>query len=284
MVTSGVVDYDPATAIYALPAEHAALLTRGAPVNFGITAQFIAVAAAVEDHIVEHFADGDGTHYHDYEHFHEVMAEQSRQDVVGHLIDDILPIEPGLKARLERGIDVVDVGCGAGEAVLLLAQTYPNSRFTGLDLCDDAFAATEQKAKSLGLTNLTFREFDISTVTTIGAYDLIFAFDAIHDQKDPQGMLDTIRHSLKPGGTFLAVDIGGSSKLENNISHPIGAYLYTISTMHCMPVSLGQGGVGLGTMWGVELAEEMMRKAGFSQVAVNRLPHDIINAYYVVKA
>jgi SAM-dependent methyltransferase len=284
MVTSRVAEYDPATGVYSLPAEHASFLTKDSPTNIALTTQYVTVAAQVEDEMVTHFKTGGGTHYHDYERFHEVMAEQTRLSVVSHLIDDVLPIEPGLKARLERGIEVVDVGCGAGEALLLLARTYPKSRFLGLDLCDDAFAETEQTAKAEGLDNLTFREFDISSVKTLGAFDLVFAFDAIHDQKDPQGMLDTIRRSLKPGGVFFAVDIGGSSKLENNLEHPIGAYLYMISTMHCTAVSLGQGGVGLGTMWGVELAQEMLAQAGFTRIGMTRLPHDPFNAYFIAKA
>ena len=118
----------------------------------------------------------------------------------------------------------------------------------------------------------------------VGTYDLVFAFDAVHDQKDPQEMLATIRRSLRDDGTFLMVDIGGSSRLENNLEHPLGAYLYMMSTMHCTPVSLGQGGDALGTMWGIELAMQMLEAAGFGNINVSRLPHDAFNAYFVATA
>jgi len=79
------------------------------------------------------------------------------------------------------------------------------------------------------------------------------------------------------------VEFGGSSRLENNLAHPIGPFLYMMSVMHCTPVSLGQGGEGLGTMWGVELASEMLALAGFGEVQVSRLPHDTFNAYFVAR-
>ena len=77
------------------------------------------------------------------------------------------------------------------------------------------------------------------------------------------------------------LDIAGSSHLHKNMEHPLGPFLYTISTMHCMTVSLAQDGAGLGTMWGEELAVQMLKEAGFSRVTVKRLPHDIINNYYI---
>ena len=284
MTTSGVVDYEPKRQTYFLPAEHASWLTRAAPKNIGVTAQFVGVAAGVEDEIVHHFRDGGGVHYHHYGRFHEVMAELTAQTIVANLAEHILPIMPGMVARLEAGIDVIDVGCGGGGALLALAERFPRSVFTGVDLCADAFEAAAETAARKGLSNLAFRELDISTVQTLGGWDLVLAFDAVHDQKDPQGMLDTIRRSLRPDGAFLMVDIGGSSKLENNLDHPLGAYLYMMSTMHCTPVSLAQGGIGLGTMWGVELASEMLAKAGFGDVEMTRLPHDPFNAYFVARA
>jgi hypothetical protein len=133
------------------------------------------------------------------------------------------------------------------------------------------------------LKNLSFRELDVAGRADFGRYDLVLAFDAVHDQKDPQGMLSAIRRTVCDGGIFLMIEIGGSSRLENNVAHPLGSFLYMMSSMHCTPVSLGQGGPGLGTMWGVELASEMLAKAGFSDVQMSRLPHDIVNVYFVAR-
>lgn len=284
MVTSRVVEYDPKGKTYHLPAEHAAWLTReAAPNNIAVTAQFVTMAAGVEDEIVARFRDGGGVHYHQYGRFHKVMGEHTNQRVVMNLIEHILPIVPEAISRLEAGIDVIDVGCGAGGALLRLAEAFPRSRFTGIDLCADAFEAAAETARRKGLKNLVYRELDINTVSTLGEFDLILAFDAVHDQKEPQKMLATIRNSMRKDAVFLMVDIDGSSSLEKNMDHLIGPYLYMISTMHCTPVSLAQGGVGLGTMWGVELASEMLALAGFDRIEVNRLPTDPFNAYFVVR-
>ena len=77
-------------------------------------------------------------------------------------------------------------------------------------------------------------------------------------------------------------DISGTSHLEEDIKHPIGTFLYTISCMHCMTVSLAQDGDGLGAMWGEEMTKEYLRNAGFSNVKTNKLSHDIQNNWYVV--
>ena len=115
------------------------------------------------------------------------------------------------------------------------------------------------------------------------AFDLVTAFDAIHDQASPQNVLDGIFRTLSGGGDFLMQDIRASSKLANNLGHPIAPLLYTLSTMHCMTVSLAQDGAGLGTMWGEELAVEMLGRAGFDAVTVRRLDHDFQNNFYVMR-
>lgn len=282
MVTSGVVEYQPSSRRYTLPPEHAAFLTRAAaPDNMAVTAQFICVAAGVEDKMLECFRSGKGLCYGDFDRFHEVMAEDSMQLIVANLTNAILPIVPGLVQRLKVGIDVADFACGGGRAMMRLAEAFPNSRFFGFDLCADAFAGTQATAWRKGLSNLHFDARDLSNGQTVGEFDLITAFDAVHDQGDPQGFLSLIHSSLRQDGVLLMQDIGGSRDLEKNIDDPLAPLLYTISSMHCTPVSIGQGGPGLGAMWGVETAEEYLAVAGFSSVETHRLPHDDMNAYFV---
>ncbi|ABD56628.1 class I SAM-dependent methyltransferase [Jannaschia sp. CCS1] len=285
MVTSGVVAYDPVATSYTLPAEHAAFLTRASsPDNMAVTTQFIGLAASVEDKLLERFRTGQGLCYHDFDRFHEVMAEDSAQLTVANLTKAILPVVDGLVERLEHGIDVADFGCGGGRAMMTLAKAFPNSRFHGFDLCEDAFADTVAEAQFEGLSNLSYEARDLSSAHSVGTFDLVTAFDAVHDQGDPKGFLRLIRRSLRPDGVFLMQDIGGSRDLEKNIGNPFGPLLYTISSMHCMPVSLGQGGPGLGAMWGVETAEEYLAETGFASVETHRLPHDPMNAYFIARA
>ncbi|MEQ8284433.1 methyltransferase domain-containing protein [Thalassospira sp.] len=285
MVTSRVVDYDPRGKCYSLPAEHAAFLTRAAsPNNMAVTSQFIGVAASVEDEMLVRFESGEGLHYDHFNRFHEVMAEDSSQLVVANLENGILPVVPGLREKLVLGINVADVACGAGRAMMKLAETFPNSTFTGFDLCAGAFAPTMAEAKEKGLDNLFFVAQDLGTVESIGSFELITAFDAVHDQKAPLAFLEMIKASLSADGVYLMQDIGGSRDLENNIENPFAPLLFTISSMHCTPISIGQGGPGLGAMWGVETAQEYLAKSGFETVETHRLEHDPINAYFVARA
>ena len=113
-------------------------------------------------------------------------------------------------------------------------------------------------------------------------YDFITTFDAIHDQGKPLNVLKGIYRALKAHGTYLMQDISGTSYLEEDIKHPIGTFLYSISCMHCMTVSLAQDGEGLGAMWGEAKTREYLSNAGFSSVQTNKLSHDIQNNWYVV--
>jgi ubiquinone/menaquinone biosynthesis C-methylase UbiE len=284
MVTGRIVNYDADDKTYQLPAEHAALLTRAAkPVNFASAMQWLPVLGSVEERIVECFHKGGGVHYEAFHRFHDVMAEESAQTVVAALIDHILPLAGGLIEQLERGIDVLDVGCGSGRAVCRLAAEFPNSRFVGYDFCEDAIERARDEAKRHGFKNVRFERRDVAQLGEKETFDLITAFDAIHDQARPDVVLREIVAALKPGGTFLMQDILASSHLEKNLENPVAAFLYTISTMHCMTVSLAQGGAGLGTCWGRELAEKMLRDAGLPDITVEKLPHDDLNYYYIAR-
>ena len=287
MVSGEIVRYDPATGRYHLPPNHAALLTRNAePDNMAVFAQYIGVLGQVEDRIVDCFRIGGGVAYEHYPRFHEVMAEDSGQTVLAGLDDNILPLVEGIEDELNVGIRVLDVGCGRGLALLHLAERFPNSQFVGYDLSDEALALARRTAGDRKLQNIHFEARDLTDFNIgaePGAFDLVTAFDAIHDQANPQNVLDGIFRTLKAGGTFLMQDIRASSALENNLDHPIAPLLYTLSTMHCMTVSLAQGGAGLGTMWGEEMAVGMLGAAGFEQVTVNQLDHDFQNNFYVMR-
>lgn len=285
MVTSGVVNYDIAAERYELPAEHAGSLTRAARTdNMAVFAQYIGSLGGVEDDIVDCFVNGGGVPYSKFPRFHEVMAEDSGQSVLSSLESHILPLVPGLTDQLESGIDVLDLGCGRGLILAELAKLYPASRFTGIDLSDDAIAYA--KANTAAVPNIRFEARDLSDYDTwapTDAYDFVTTFDAVHDQAQPLSMLRGIRKALRPTGTYLMQDISGSGHVHEDIDHPLGTLLYTVSCMHCMTVSLAQGGEGLGAMWGERTAYEYLEKAGFGDVTTNELEHDVQNYWYVVR-
>jgi 2-polyprenyl-3-methyl-5-hydroxy-6-metoxy-1,4-benzoquinol methylase len=284
MTAGRFVEYDPADRTYVLPAEHAVSLTRAAgPGNLANMTQLTSLVGGVEDEIVECFKFGGGVPYSRFPKFQELMGEMSAQVHDAALIDGELTLVDGLIDRLRQGIDVCDVGCGQGHAINLMAREFPNSRFTGLDFSEEGIAAGQQEAAALGLGNVTFEVKDAATLDGSTQYDFITVFDAIHDQAKPDVVLKGIADSLKPGGVFLCVDIAGSSNVEDNLEHPMAPMLYSVSTFHCMTVSLALDGAGLGTMWGEQKANEMFRQAGFTTVETTRIPEDILNVYYVCR-
>jgi 2-polyprenyl-3-methyl-5-hydroxy-6-metoxy-1,4-benzoquinol methylase len=286
MTTARVIEVDPATLKFSLPPEHAAFLTRPAAAdNIAVFAQYIAVMGGVEDEIVECFRKGGGVPYEKFGRFHEVMAEDSGQSVLSSLESHILPLVPGLTERLATGIRMLDVGCGRGRILHRLAALYPRSRFAGMDLSQEAVTYAREEAARAGLNNIEFtavdlRDFDQTAESQ--SFDFITTFDAIHDQAKPFNVLKGIYRALKPEGVYLMQDISGTSHVHKDIEHPIGTFLYTISCMHCMTVSLAQGGEGLGAMWGEEKTREYLQKAGFRSIMTRRLAHDIQNNWYVV--
>lgn len=283
MVTGKIIDYNPSNQTYSLSEEKAKLLSRGGSYNFASSMQWIPALAYVEDEIVKCFEKGGGVPYESFHRFHDVMAEESGQTVLPALIDSILPLVPNLIEKLQTGITVLDVGCGSGRALNLMAKNFPNSHFTGYDFSKEAIQNAKTESQNLGNKNTLFEVQDVEHFPPAKKFDLVTAFDAIHDQAAPVRVLENIRSAVKEEGIFLMQDIGSSSQLENNKSHPLGPFLYTVSCLHCMTVSLALNGHGLGAMWGKEKATQMLNDAGFSSVQVKQLPHDPINYYYVAK-
>ncbi|MEB3069064.1 class I SAM-dependent methyltransferase [[Mycobacterium] vasticus] len=279
---AGVVDYDPETQTYRLPEHHAAALTRAAgSANLARVAQYIPLLGEVEQKVLACFHAGGGLDYSEYPRFHTVMAERSGEVFDTALVDVVLPLVDGLPQRLHSGLEVADFGCGSGHAVNVMAQAFPHSRFTGIDFSAEGIERATREAGQRGLANATFESHDLTTFDRPDAYDVVTAFDAIHDQAQPARVLENIYRSLRPGGTFLMADAKASSRLEDNVGVPTNTYRYTVSLMHCMPVSLALNGAGLGTMWGRQLAMSMLADAGFTEIEFTESDADPSNYYYL---
>jgi 2-polyprenyl-3-methyl-5-hydroxy-6-metoxy-1,4-benzoquinol methylase len=284
MVTGGFIDYDAIAKTYSLPAEHAAFLSRAAsPDNMAPFAQYIPILGAVEDQIVDCFYKGGGVPYSEFKRFHEVMAEDSGQTVVAALENHILGIIPGLIEALQQGIQVMDVGCGSGRALNHLASLFPNSQFTGYDFSQEAIAIANSEATRRHLSNIQFHVKDAATIDEIEQYDWITTFDAVHDQANPDVVLQNIYTALRSDGVYLMQDIHATTDVSGNLDHPTAPLMYTVSCMHCMTVSLASGGMGLGAMWGQQTALQMLSDAGFASVEIKRLAHDFLNDYYIIR-
>lgn len=286
MSVSGVVEIDDTGLRYRLPEAHADLLTDEGSANLAVYAQFIPTLAVAEEGILGCFRHGGGLDYAHYPRFHEVMAEDSAQTVLAALDEHILPLIPGMVARLESGIRVLDAGCGRGLALMHLAARFPASRFTGYDLCAETveFAGAEARARRLDNVVFEVRDLaDFDTTAEPAAFDFITTFDAVHDQPWPLRFLQGVRRGLAPDGVYLAQDVRGLGSHAADRELPLAPLLYAVSTLHCTSISLAQGGEGLGTMWGRPKALEYLRRAGFGEVQLHELEHDIQNDYYVCR-
>jgi 2-polyprenyl-3-methyl-5-hydroxy-6-metoxy-1,4-benzoquinol methylase len=278
-----IIEYESDTGKFALPAHHASALTRAAGVNnVGKIAQLFSIIGEVEPKVVRCFREGGGVPYSDFPRFHAVRAEESGAVVDASLLDTILPLMDELPRLLQSGLDVADLGCGSGHAVNVMAKAYPASRFTGFDFAEAAINAARQEAAEMGVErNAAFAIQDLGSLNLVEAFDLVTVFDAIHDQAQPARVLENIYRALRPGGLLLMVDIKASSRLEENFSLPWAPLYYTTSMMHCMTVSLADGGAGLGSMWGHQLATSMLAEAGFARVEVREVETDPFNNYYI---
>jgi SAM-dependent methyltransferase len=282
MVTGRIVDYQPETMTYVLPPERSAFITRAAGIdNLAIQAQYVALLGSVENQVVRSFRRGGGVPYSEFADFQRLMAEDSAATLDARLLRTTLPLVDGLVDRLNSGIDVADVGCGSGHAVNLMAEAFPASRFVGYDFSDDGLGTARAEARGKKLENARFERKDVATLDSVAAFDFITSFDAIHDQAQPDRVLAGIRRALRLGGIYLCVDVAASSDLAKNLDNPLGPFLYMISTMHCMTVSLALDGKGLGAVWGKELALAMLVDAGFGRVDVKQVEGDIVNNYYI---
>jgi 2-polyprenyl-3-methyl-5-hydroxy-6-metoxy-1,4-benzoquinol methylase len=284
MVVGKVLDYDPSTKRFSLPPEHAAfLITAAGPNNLSVLARLIPVLAAVEKQVLAAFKTGDGVPYSAFEDFQAVQDEINGPTVEANLVKHYLPLVDRAEERLQEGIDVLEIGTGAGRATILLAKAFPNSRFTAYDFSPDGIETARGRAAAAGLTNVTFEVKNLEAMDETSRYDLAFNLDVVHDLARPDVVLRNVSDALKPGGVFLSAEPAASSNLENNLEHPVGPFLYASSLFHCMSVAIAQGGIGVGAMVGEDVLEELIRGAGFSQVTVKHLEGDPFYAFFIAQ-
>lgn len=284
LVTGDLVTYDAATGTYTLPPEHAVCLTGMGSQNLAPFSKGNTLLAQHVEGVARAFHEGGGVPYEEFRpDFTGVMDGMSRGLFDEQLIEGILPLATGLPDRLTQGIRIADIGCGTGHSTNVMARAYPQSTFVGYDLAEDALEQARDEAAEYGLSNVSFEVLDVTQLPAEPPFDAVFAFDAIHDQREPVTVLGRVSKALAPGGVFVMMDIKASSNLEDNVGNPFAPFLYGISTLHCMTVSLAYDGAGLGTVWGEERARAMLADAGFAEVDVHDVPDDPIDSVYVAR-
>jgi ubiquinone/menaquinone biosynthesis C-methylase UbiE len=294
MTTGGIVELsqdDEEQSRFFLPKAHADLLTRRAGnENLGVYTQEIPLLATCAlEPVVQGFSTGEGVNYDHYPRFQAFMTELANAKHRQVLVQKFLPsvADGDIIRQMQSGIRVCDLGCGEGLATVLMAAAFPQSEFVGIDIDQEALQKARSEAEKQTIQNLKFVQIDAAALendrSLKESFDYITAFDAIHDQTRPLQALKGVYSLLKPDGIFSMVDIAAESNIADNLDHPMGPFLYTVSLMHCMPVGLVDGGSGLGMMWGREKAVEMLAKAGFQRVEVAPIPDDPFNFHFLCR-
>jgi hypothetical protein len=272
MVTGGFFDYEASTGEYVLPPEHAVFLVGDAATNIAPIASMLRAFGGTLPELERCFAEGGGVAHAEFHPHLEAAGAKAgdswRRVYDEHLVGGFFGAVPGLVGTLTDGARVLDLGCGTGHAVTVAARAFPESTFLGVDIDAHGIAVAEAERAGLGLANAAFAVGDAAALRAEPGFDVITAFDAVHDQRSPEEVLRRVRAALAPGGVFVMVDTKFSSSLENNVGNPVAPLSYAISLMYCTTTSLAAGGPALGAMWGTEVACRMLADAGFTSVEV----------------
>ena len=244
----------------------------------GVHQEFIGLVRPL-DRIVESFRSGRGVAQSAYP---EMAYDGMDRFTAGWFENLLLPVwipAVGLGPRLEAGIDVADVGCGRGRALIKMAQAFPSSRFVGYDVYAPNVSKARRLAEEAGVADRV-RFVDLDAAEGLPeSYDLVTTFDVVHDSADPSALLRAIRRALRADGTYLCLDINCSPDLDGNVG-PLCSLFYGSSVLYCMSTSLAHGGAGLGTCG---LHEPKLRElgtaAGFSHIRRLALENPFNNLY-----
>ena len=280
MTAAGVVEYDQGAGTFRLPPEHAGMLV--SPIGVGPLAASTTIMAKHVPQVVRAFREGGGVPYAAFgPEWTDAWDAVGRGVYDTMLVSEYLPLAPGLSDTLTAGAEVADVACGTGHALIVLARAFPASVFTGYDLDEHAIARARAEAAGAGLTNVRFEVADVARLAETSRFDVIFVFDAIHDQAEPDTVLTAISRALKHGGLLFMREPHAADTLAENLANPMAQVQYSVSTLHCLTVSLAHGGAGIGTVFGEQLASRMLASAGFAEPQVRPAPGNPLAAVYV---
>lgn len=272
MVTAGYLDYNPAEASFRINPEQALVLAGENRLFFmGGAFQYAVACYRQIPKLTEAFRHGGGVPFADFgAEIAEAIARMFQAGYEAWVAHEWIPGVPDIHQRLRAGGEAAEVGCGSGQCLIPVAQALLNSRFTGFDVDPGSIERAREKAARAGLAErVSFEQVAAEALPLGERFDLVMAFNCIHDMAFPRAALARIRRVLKPDGAMLWSEADASNRLEENLN-PCGRNMYAASTMHCMTVSLAHGGEGLGVVVGEKRARAMAEEAGFG--SFERLP------------
>ncbi len=272
---------DPAARRYHLPAGHAEVLVeRENPNYLAPLAQLMIGTVHPLAAILAAFRTGDGVPFGDYgPDMREGQGGLNRVAFLRQLGQEWLSTIPDLHARLlaDPAARVADIGCGAGWASIGIGSAYPLVRVDGFDLDAPSVALAQENAREFGVADrVRFAVRDAADPSLAGQYDLVTAFECLHDMADPIGVLRAMRALASERGTVLVMDerVGESFAARNDDTE---WFMYGFSVLHCLPVGLAdRPSVGTGTVMRPDTFRRYALEAGFRDVET--LPID--NFFY----
>ncbi len=262
----GYVSYDPKSETYTLPEEQAlALAEEGSPAFMQGGFQILVSLFKDEQKIVEAIRTGRGLSWGDHDKcLFEGTERFFRPAYNANLTKVWIPALEGVEVKLKNGAKMADIGCGHGASTILLAKTFPNSRFYGFDYHEPSIQWAKEQAEKEGVADRVTFQVAKSTDFSGSDYDVVAFFDCLHDMVDPYGAASHTYKALKKDGTMLIVEPFASDRQEDNFN-PLGRLFYGASTTVCVPASLAQGGPGLGAQAGEKKIREVVEKGGFTR-------------------
>ncbi|HKV54663.1 MAG TPA: methyltransferase domain-containing protein, partial [Candidatus Binataceae bacterium] len=267
MAASGYIEYDPATTAFGMNAEQATVLASEDSTFFmGGGFQYAVACYRQIPKLMQAFEHGGGVPFTDFGT--DIVEAIERLFHAGYetwVAQEWIPAVADIHQRLRDGGVAAEVGCGAGQCTIPVAAAFPNSRFFGFDVDAVSIERARRKAAQAGLgERVSFERIAAEEITFTDRFDLVMAFNCIHDMAHPRAVLAAVRRLLKPNGAFLWSEGRASDRFEENLTLQ-GRTMYAASTMHCMTVSLAHGGEGLGSVISESLANSMAQEAGYSQ-------------------
>jgi SAM-dependent methyltransferase len=262
---AGYLEYDPETATYELPPEHAAVLVdRESPTLLTPAFNVPASMWHDEEQAIRAFRTGDGVPWGaHHERLFCGVAAFYRNAYRATLVPHWLPALDGVIARLEAGAKVADVGCGHGHSTVLMAEAFPRSRFFGFDTHAESIAAARENAAAAGVADRVTFSTGTATDYAEDGFDLICFFDCLHDMGDPVGAATHARSALADGGTVMLVEPFAADGVEENAG-PIGRLYYAASTTLCCAHAIADGSDdALGAQAGEARLAAVFAEAGF---------------------
>lgn len=200
------------------------------------------------------------------------------------LVPVMLPALDGVSDRLRAGAKVADVGCGAGSALLVLADAFGAADLHGYEASTHALELAAAARDRAGATNVTFHHVEDEPLPEDESFDLIMTLDCIHDMTDPAGVIGAIARSLRPDGVWLWAEIRARDTFEENLENPMAAMMYGYSLTSCLSSALSEeGGAGYGTLGITQTeARRLAAEAGFGSFEVHDFGNPT-NLYYEVR-